>query len=783
MEKIKSVLEKLSKNYFFVMIVPVLISIIILLLQFKFKNAFWFFSILTMIISIFSYFSINFMIEGEENQLKAVGLFKLNIYTTAVLLVNTVLVGLLSKNYSTILPFACLIVNIFVFVCVVYVLNQPITKLTFTEIKDTNIFVLMGINFFQRKLNVGDVVLCKNIDTKQDVIMPCKDRFLHMLVLGPTGSGKTSQIILPMLNQDMQNMNAGVTVIEPKGDLAEKAYAMAQYYGRPAIYFNPILESCPTFNPLGGKEEDIIENMATTFKMLNPDAPQYFQDMGEQLLRNALKVLKRLKGDNANLIDLSRLLSNAMGQGRNMVTAFVKMKAENEAIRKENDDIANYFLSDYFNEKSKTYENTSGIRSQVAKIVSNKFLRKVLNPEGRGDINFDKHLEEGTIICISTAQGTLRDLGSFLGYFIILSFQSSVFKRPGNENTRRHHFLYIDEFQTYSNPGFADMLTQGRSYRVASHLATQNRALIGMGSGKDGDNFIELVSTNARNVVIFPGGNYNDAKYYSDQFGEIDKLDHQVGVSRQKFSPIYMSGGRAPTETERVMETTEARYSPTDIIYRKFGEITYMIIQDNTLQSPGVGKVAYIDKDLNSTLDKMVSENNKMMSIGINPNLCRDFSQNGILKKNLNWQKVEKDYEIWDKKTNYGIDIENEEKERERVEKERERQEENKKNDSTLNNYMKTTKENDASIDSIIEFANSDNDKEDKRIQNLNINIDSNVNNNVNLNNSSSERIIRPISDSDFGDEEEEDIIVSDKKKNTSDDNIDIDIEDDDDMI
>ena len=59
--------------------------------------------------------------------------------------------------------------------------------------------------------------------------------------------------------------------------------------------------------------------------------------------------------------------------------------------------------------------------------------------------------------------------------------------------------LFIDEFQVYSNPGFTDMLTMGRSYRVASHLATQARDQIGMGGGDDGKAFIQSVSTNARN--------------------------------------------------------------------------------------------------------------------------------------------------------------------------------------------------------------------------------------------------------------------------------------------
>ncbi|WP_144537261.1 type IV secretory system conjugative DNA transfer family protein [Bacillus thuringiensis] len=470
----------------------------------------------------------------------------------------------------------------------------------------------------KEEIKQGDAVLGENIDTKNPVILPLKDRYLHMLILGPTGSGKTSQTIIPMIHRDMQNPDLGITVIEPKGDLAEKIFAMARHYNREVQYFNPILPDCPYFNPLFGDESDVIENMATTFKMLNPDSPQFFLDMNENLIRNALKVLKRLYGDDATLIDLSTLLHNTGGGGKKMVQDFSKLPSESDSMAKENNDIALWFLNDYFTGATgdkgatKTYEHCSGVRSQVAKLVSNKYLRRVLNPpKGRGsDVDFDKSLAEGTIITIATAQGKLRDLGKYLGYFIILQLQSAVFRRPGNENTRRGNMLYIDEFQTYSNPGFADMLTQGRSYRVASHLATQNRALIGMGSGKDGKDFIELVSTNARNTIIYPGGNAQDADYYSKQFGEIIEKTMQKGYSQEKFSILGGLGRRPINESFKEAEETKARYSPTDIIYREFGQITYCLIKNNSIQAPGVSKIEYIPRELNDLLDKMVAEYN-----------------------------------------------------------------------------------------------------------------------------------------------------------------------------
>ena len=449
----------------------------------------------------------------------------------------------------------------------------------------------------------GDVQLCIDKETGEPEIWLHKDRYLHMLILGPTGSGKTSQTILPLINQDMQNHEMGITVLEPKGDLAQKAAMMAEHYGRTFTYFDPSLSDCPFFNPLFGKESDVVENMATTFRMLNPDSPQFFLDLNEQLMRNAVKVLKRMDkaegvdGRYATFINLSTLLQNTAGKGRGMVQEFSRINARTQEEAKENADITSWFLNDYFAEKSKTYENTSGVRSQVAKLVSNEFLREVLNPDydkgERNQIDFDKHLAEGGIICISTAQGTLRDLGKYLGYFIILQLQSAVFRRPGNENTRRAHMLYIDEFQTYSNPGFSDMLTQGRSYRVASHLATQARAQMAMGGGKDGKNFVELVSTNARNIVLYPGCSKDDAEYYSKQFGEYEKTEVQVGKSYKTFN--LFTGGLDklghPTETVREAKKMTALFSPSDLIYRPFGEIVYCIIKKNSIQIPKVGQI------------------------------------------------------------------------------------------------------------------------------------------------------------------------------------------------
>lgn len=467
----------------------------------------------------------------------------------------------------------------------------------------------------EEDINQGDAVIGKEMEKKKPVVLPLKDRYLHMLVLGPTGSGKTSQTIIPMIDRDMQNPELGITVMEPKGDLAEKVWAMAKHYGREVQYFNPIMPDCPYFNPFYGDEGDAIENMAMTFKMLNPDSPQFFLDMNENLVRKSLKVLKRLYKNDATLLHLDTLIHNTGGGGEKMIMEFSKIPAMTESIGKENSDIALWFMGDYFTgakgskTATKTYEHCSGVRSQVSKLTSNQYLRRVLNPPpGHGsDVDFDKALENGTVITIATAQGKLRELGRFLGYFLILQLQSSVFRRPGNEFTRKGNMLYIDEFQVYTNPGFEDMLTQGRSYRVASHLATQSRTLIGRG-GQAGKDFLEVVSTNCRNVVVYPGGSPADNQYFAEYFGEIEEVRVDKGISRKKFSLFY--DGAAKTETMKETREVKALFSATDIQQRPFGQITYALMKNNSVQPPGVAEIEFIPRELNDILDNMVQEYN-----------------------------------------------------------------------------------------------------------------------------------------------------------------------------
>ena len=672
--------KKVTSNYFLYAELFLALTFFTLLIQFFVAktNILGLFFVLLLTIVDFTYF-VMFKNEMDmKKQKKAYILYLAQIPIALSVLINHFLI----ENITFSDVFLRIVMGFLTaLITIVYIvfLTQEAFRTTFDKLKDGDITEqIKKMKEAYCDIDEEDAILGYAIDMNEvdkegqgtitdiPVVLPAKDRFLHMLILGPTGCGKTSQTIIPMIWRDISikklinGKPVGITVLEPKGDLAEKVYAMVNYkneeidkatkegvyspdkYGvkRTVVYFNPILSGCPYFNPLEGEESDVIENMCTTFNMLNADSPQFFKDMTDGLVRRAVKLLKRLYGDQATLLDLNTLVWNVGDRGRKEYVMPLKRKATMPDgspippdIQIENDELIDWFLNDYYagiggaKGAPKTYENTSGVRTQITKLVSNKYLKKVLNPPKENEdgwieylqfqqkckeeghpykINFDESLREGYIVTMSTAQGALRDLGRFLGYFIILQLQASVFRRPGNENTRTHNMLYIDEFQVYSNPGFADMLTQGRSYRVASHLATQARDQIGMGSGRDGKSFIALVSTNARNKIIYPGVSFDDAKYYSDEFGEFENVEYMQST---RGNTLWSTMFNTQT-TKQEKKEMKARFSPTDIIDRPFGQITYRIIKKNSVTTPGVSKISYIPSEINDTLDKMIAEDN-----------------------------------------------------------------------------------------------------------------------------------------------------------------------------
>lgn len=420
-----------------------------------------------------------------------------------------------------------------------------------------------------------DVILCYDRNTLKPIVIPEDDRFLNTLILGPTGTGKSSQIILPLIFQDLLSGECGFTVIDPKEDLAEAVYTVCRNFpDRKVIYMDPTDENCPKYNPFDADAVTVTKNL---IKILSPsflvstNEEKENLDLCRSLVTKSIKLLKMfpdIVGHNLNISTYCDFITNKYNLSRERLSRTLDNVKINKLSR-ELSDICEWFMYQYFEPTSGMYEKCASARMKIEDMANNEYLSKVLTPSQGKDseemLNFPEHIKNGDIVIINTKNTVLGSLGKTFGEFLMLDFLNAVFTRKhysaaAGEEYLKPHFLYVDEFATFS-PVLTDMFTQGRSFRVGTHIVAQNRALLKMCGEEDTAAQSLLIESNARNLILFPGLNGEDAEYYSKQFYNL---------------------------------------RPEEICYRPFGQICYRIVQNKSISKPGVGLVFFIDQTPNT---------------------------------------------------------------------------------------------------------------------------------------------------------------------------------------
>lgn len=84
-----------------------------------------------------------------------------------------------------------------------------------------------------------------------------------MLAVGPTRCGKTATILKPMiyqlLLQKKRDVPLGLSVVEPKGDVAEMVNEMCLEMDIPCIHVDPNKTDSASFNPMEGEMDTVAE--------------------------------------------------------------------------------------------------------------------------------------------------------------------------------------------------------------------------------------------------------------------------------------------------------------------------------------------------------------------------------------------------------------------------------------------------------------------------------------------------------------------------------------------
>lgn len=291
-----------------------------------------------------------------------------------------------------------------------------------------------------------------------------EDRTKHMYVIGKSGMGK-STTLENMAAQDIQNGN-GLAFIDPHGASAE---ALLEYVPEDriddVIYFAPHdLEYPISFNIMEDigydKRHLVVAGLMSTFEKIWADA---WSARMAYILQNTLLALLEYPG--ATLLGVNRM--------------YIDKAFRDKVVSHVTDPATKSFWVDEFAGYTDRFaaEATPAIQNKVGQFTSNPLIRNIIG-QPHSSFNMRDIMDNKKILIVNLSKGQVGEANvNLLGSMLVTKLYLAALTRADvskDEMAKLPNFyLYVDEFQSFANKSFADILAEARKYKLNLTIAHQ----------------------------------------------------------------------------------------------------------------------------------------------------------------------------------------------------------------------------------------------------------------------------------------------------------------------
>ena len=323
-----------------------------------------------------------------------------------------------------------------------------------------------------------------------------------MYIIGKTGVGK-SEFLKDMILQDIR-AGKGVAVIDPHGDLVDDILPLVPpERAEDVIYFDPSDTERPMgLNMLEAANEEqkhfvVNSIIGLMYKLFDPHQTGIIGPRFEHAVRNAM--LTVMYDEGATLIEVVRILTDA--------------RYVQQLLPKVKDPIIRRYWTDQIAQTSDFHKSEvlDYIVSKFGRFVTNTAIRNIIG-QSKSSFNFREIMDKQKILLINLSKGKIgEENSSFLGLILVPRILTAAMSRQDMPMAdRKDFYLYVDEFQNFATPDFAQILSEARKYRL--NLIVANQFI-----GQIDEEIKNAIFGNAGTIMSFRVG-VSDANYLQHEF-------------------------------------------------------------------------------------------------------------------------------------------------------------------------------------------------------------------------------------------------------------------------
>ncbi len=347
-----------------------------------------------------------------------------------------------------------------------------------------------------------------------------EDRLRHIYSIGKTGMGK-STMLENMAIQDIQN-GEGMAFLDPHGKTADLLLDyIPEHRLKDVIYFAPFDTEYPiSFNVMEdvGPERRhlVVSGLMSAFEKIWVDA---WSARMAYILQNTLAALLEYPG--ATILGINRMLSDKVYRQK--------------VVDNVSDPTVKSFWVDEFAKYTDRYaqEATPAIQNKVGQFTSNPLIRNIVG-QSKSTFDIREIMDKKKIFIVNLSKGLVGEnnanlLGSMIVTKIYLAAMSRADADPKELKKLPNFYLYVDEFQSFANKSFADILSESRKYKLSLNITHQYIEQMA-------EEVRAAVFGNVGTMIAFRVGSF-DAEILEKEFAPVFTMEDIVNLG---FVQIYL---------------------------------------------------------------------------------------------------------------------------------------------------------------------------------------------------------------------------------------------------